>query len=144
MPRPATYDDVNLVLRLYELRREEKMRVARDWFGNDFKAKTFEEAAQLAPPGSQNSAYLRMVTSYWDMVASFIMSGVLHEDLFFESGYELAVCWEKVRDIVPAIREKFESPIYMKNLEEVAKRYEAYLDKQSPGLYARMAASVRG
>lgn len=144
MPRPATYDDANLVLRLYELRREEKLRAARDWFSNEFKARTFEEAAELAPQGSQNSAYLRMVTSYWDMVASFIVSGVLQEDLFFESGYELAICWEKVRDIVPAIREKFKSPIYMKNLEEAAKRYEAFLEKQSPGLYETLAASVRG
>jgi hypothetical protein len=87
MPRPATYDDVNLVLRMYELRSEERRRAARDWFGNEFKAKTFEDATPVPPQGSQNNAYLRMVTRYWGMVASFIVSETLHEDRFFESSY---------------------------------------------------------
>ena len=144
MSRQATYDDVNLVLRLYELRREEKLRAARDWFSSEFKARTFEEAAQLAPMGSQNSAYLRMVTSYWDMVGSFINSGVLHEDLFFESGYEMAICWEKVRDIVPGIREAFKNPLYLKNLEDAVGRYEKFIEKRSPGMYASLSSRARG
>jgi len=86
MSQRATYDDANLVLRLYELRRDEKLRAARDWFSTEFKAKNMEEARALMPPGSQSNAYFRMVTSYWDMVASFITSGVLHEELFFRIG----------------------------------------------------------
>jgi hypothetical protein len=144
MSRPPTYDDVNLILRLYEMRREEKMRAARDWFGSEFKAKTFEEAAELAPQGSQNNAYLRMVTSYWDMVASFINSGVLHDELFFESGYEMAICWEKMRDIAPVIREMFKNPLYLKNLEEAAKRFEKSLDRRVPGAYESMSKMARG
>jgi hypothetical protein len=70
-----------------ELRREERMRAARDWFGHEFTAKAREEATQLAPQGSPNNAYLRMVTPYQDMVASYIVSEALHEDLFFESRY---------------------------------------------------------
>ncbi len=50
--RPATYDDANLLLRLYELRREEKLRVARDWFGKNFHARTLVEMQKLCPLGS--------------------------------------------------------------------------------------------
>ena len=47
-----TYDDVNLILRLYDMRREEKMREARDWFAKNFKPKTMEDFAKLAAPGT--------------------------------------------------------------------------------------------
>ena len=144
MSRQATYDDVNLVLRLYELRRDDKLRAARDWFSKEFKAKTFDEARELMPPGSLHNEYFRMVTSYWDMVASFITSGVLQEELFFESGYEMLACWEKVRDIVPGIREAFQSPIYLKNLEAVGARYVNNLEKRAPGAYAAFSTAARG
>lgn len=140
----ATYDDANLVLRLYELRREEKLRAARDWFGSQFKAKTFDEANQIAPLGSEKGIYLRMVTSYWEMVASFITTGVLNEELFFESGYEMLACWVKIRDIVPAIRQAYGNPSYLKNLEEVSGHYQRFLEKRSPGMFEAFSARMRG
>jgi hypothetical protein len=54
-----TYDDANLLLRLYELRREPKMRDARNWFFGNFKCKTMAEFGQLCPPGSEPNAYFR-------------------------------------------------------------------------------------
>ena len=83
MSEHATYDDVNLLLRLYELRRDDKMREAREWFAGVFKAKNMEEFMQQARPGSGPNAWYRMVTSYWEMVASFITAGVLNKELFF-------------------------------------------------------------
>src|ERR1039457_853448 len=100
MSNQATYDDANLILRLYELRREEKLRQAREWFGQKFKAGSMEETMQLIPPGSQENAYFRMVVSYWEMAASFVTAGVLSQELFFESNGELMFCWEKVRGMV--------------------------------------------
>ena len=82
---PATYDDANLLLRLYELRREEKLRQARDWFNKNFHANTVDEFLRFCPVGSQENAYYRMVTSYWDMAASFVTNGVLHRDLFVQN-----------------------------------------------------------
>ena len=67
MQRPATHEDANLILRLYDLRREEKLRQARDWFFKNFHARNIEEFGKLCPHGSQEHAYHRMVTSYWDM-----------------------------------------------------------------------------
>src|SRR5271163_4655080 len=85
MDQQATYDDVKLVLQLYEMRREEKLREARKWFAK-FNARTWAEKNELCPPGSDQDAFFRMVVTYWEMVASFITAGVLHQELFLQSG----------------------------------------------------------
>ena len=85
----ATYDDVNLILRLYELRREDKMRAARNWFVANYKPKSMAEYQQLCPMGSEENAFARQVTSYWDMVSSFVASGVLNDELVFQNSREL-------------------------------------------------------
>jgi hypothetical protein len=118
--RPATYDDANLLLRLYDLRREEKLRVARNWFAKNFHATTLEEMQKLCPLGSDENAYFRMVTSYWDMAASFVTSGILHEGLFAGNSRELLFVWTRISDIVPAWREAYKNPGIVKNIETVA------------------------
>ena len=143
MAEHATYDDVNLILKLYELRREAKMREARAWFGT-FKAGTMEEFNALCPPGSEHNAYFRMVTSYWEMVASFVTGGVLNGDLFYESGRELLFVWEKIRDLVPIFRETFKNPTLQKNMEAVAKLTIDKMNQESPDAYAAFSARVRG
>src|SRR5579872_3525093 len=87
--RPATYEDANLLLRLYDLRREEKLRAARDWFAKNFHAGTMEETQKLCPFGSEENTYFRMVVGYWDMAASFVTAGVLHQELFAQNSREL-------------------------------------------------------
>jgi hypothetical protein len=130
----ATYDDANLILRLYELRRETKLREARDWFSANFKGvKTMGDLTRIGPPGSPGDAYVRMVTSYWDMVASFVTSGVLNRSLFFESGGELLFTWFRIEAIVPAIREAFGNPNIQANMEQVAKQYIEWIDAKTPG-----------
>ena len=101
----ATYDDVNLILRLYDMRREDRMREGRKWFMGAFKVKSFEEFQALCPLGSDPNASYRMVTTYWEMVASFLTSGVLNAELFYQSGREMLFVWERVRDIVPGLRD---------------------------------------
>ncbi|HYM09157.1 MAG TPA: hypothetical protein VEU62_00420 [Bryobacterales bacterium] len=140
----ATYDDANLILRLYDLRREEKMRQAREWFGKSFHARTGEEVAALCPPGSEANAYYRMVVSYWDMAASFVTSGVLNEDLFYESGRELLFVWERVRELVPGMREIYKAPSFAKNLETVAHSFIERMNRESPGSYEVFSKMVRG
>ena len=109
MANQATYDDANLILRLYELRREEKLRRAREWFSANFHASTLEDVNRLAPQGSQENAYMRMVISYWDMAASFVASGVLNQELFFKTSGECLFVWERVRELAPAMR-AFQEP----------------------------------
>lgn len=118
--RAATHDDAQLLLRLYELRREEKMRTARNWFMRNFRAETLEQFQDLCPLGSEENAYYRMVVSYWEMAASFVAMGVLHHELFGQNCRELVLVWERIRDIVPAVREDFKNENLARNIETVA------------------------
>src|SRR5205809_7840989 len=118
--RPATYEDANLLLRLYELRREERLRKAREWFIKNFHASTMEEFQKLCPLGSEENAFYRMVVSYWDMAASFVTGGVMHEGLFTQNSRELLLVWERIRDVVPGLRETFKNSNLSRNLETVA------------------------
>jgi hypothetical protein len=144
MSTPATYDDVNLILRLYEERREPRLREARAWFVKEFKPKSFEELNRIVPPGSEDNNSMRMVVSYWEMVASFLTSGVLNEDLFFQSGRELLLVWERIRPVLAEVRAVFKDPNAYKNLETVANRYIEYLRRTGPGSYEAFAARVGG
>jgi hypothetical protein len=144
MHTPATYDDANLILRLYEMRREEKLRQARDWFTRNFHCTTAEEFNKTYPPGSQENAFVRQVTSYWEMVASFIVSGVLNEHLFFQSGTELLLVWERVKDLVPDIRKLNKSPNTWKNLELVAAKFIQHLNTTDAETYPAFSARIRG
>jgi hypothetical protein len=140
MANKATYDDANLILRLYELRREETMRKARQWFGS-FTPKNQDEIQKVTTFGTQENAYMRMVLSYWDMAASMVTSGVLNEELFLESGGELLFTWEKVREIVPESRKRMNNPSYLKNLETLA---QAAIKRMGPEAYEAWSAMIRG
>jgi hypothetical protein len=142
-PRP-TYEDVKLILKLYDMRREARMREARKWFGSYFKAKTLEEFNALCPPGSEPNASYRMLTSYWEMVASFITNGILHQELFFEGNREFLFVWERVRDVVPQLRTAFGNPIELKHLELVSQAYIQWWSRQAPGAYEAFSKRVRG
>jgi hypothetical protein len=124
-----TYDDVNLLLRLYELRREEKLRAARGWFAGNFKCKTMAEFAKLCPPGSDTNALFRQVTSYWEMAASFVNSGVLSADLFFANCREMLMCWIRVKPLIGEMRQAFGDTSYMANLEKAGDAYASWLVK---------------
>ena len=140
MANQATYDDANLILRLYELRREETMRKARAWFFG-FTPNTLEEVQKIAPMGSEENAYMRMVTSYWDMAASFVTSGVLNEELFAQTNGEALFVWEKIKNIVPATRKANNMPTYLANLETVA---NAAIKRMGPEAYQAFSTRIRG
>jgi hypothetical protein len=134
-PRP-TYDDANLILRLYEMRREDRMRQARAWFTSKCKGvQSFEQLMTIAPPGSDENASYRQVATYWDLVASFVVSGILHRELFFQSGRELLLVWERVRDFLPSLREAYQDPNYLKNLETVGTEFAAYMKAHGEPAY---------
>jgi len=129
----ATHEQVNLMLKLYELRREPKLREARDWFGASFHVKTAEDVMRLCPPGSKENAYMRMVVGYWEMVASIVNRRLIDEDLFFENSGEQWMVWEQVKPVLGAWRTMFGSQKVFANMEEQCKRLEAWREKHSPG-----------
>lgn len=114
-----TYDDAHLVLKLYELRRDEKLRAAREWFVGKFFPRSASDIENLYRlPGVEN-VYFRMVTSYWDMAASFVVRGVLNPDLLLDSAGEMLVVWAKLEGFVSQIRGKTVAPAFLANLERL-------------------------
>lgn len=144
MANQATYDDANLCLKLFELRREEKLREARAWFGANFKASNMEDVMRIAPPGSQENAYLRMVVSYWDMAASFVTAGVLNKELFMSTQGELAFVWERVREMVPHFRAFTKNPTAWQNLETLGNAFIESIKSRGPEAYPGFQAMVHG
>jgi hypothetical protein len=142
MDRLPAHEDANLILRLYELRREEKMRAARAWFAANFFPRSLAEYEALCPVGSESNAYARMVTSYWEMASSFVTSGVLNEELLFQSHGELLLTWVRVRPILEEIRKYVGNPNAWRNLEAVGTRYIEYLSATSPGAYEALMARL--
>lgn len=144
MSSRPTSEDANLILRLYELRREPRLRQARSWFMSSFRASTVEEYQRLCPPGSEENASFRMMVTYWDMAASFVASGALHAELFYENNQELLWVWERLRDLLPEARTLGKNPIQFRSLEKVAKGHIAWLQKNAPEYYPVFSAFVRG
>lgn len=126
-------EHVELLLKLYDLRREARLRQARQWFTGKFQAASPEEVAQKYPPGTDEDAYLRMVLSYWDMVAVIVNRGALDEEFFLETTGEHFLVWEKIKHLVPAIRAGFNNPMFLQNLEALAQRTEAWREQHAPG-----------
>jgi hypothetical protein len=124
--------DADLLLRLYELRREEKLRRAREWMIGKFQADSLEDLDRRLPQGSEENAFFRMAISYWDMAASLVNHGLLKEDLFFENTAEFWLIWEKVRHLSPAIREARKNPLAWKSLETLACKYEQWMATRAP------------
>jgi hypothetical protein len=141
MDRP-TFDDANLILRLYEMRREDKMREARVWFFDNYYCKTLAEGMQLCPAGSAGNAYFRQVTSYWEMVASFVTNGILNEELLFQSGQELLLTWTRIKPITQELRKAFGNPNAWKNLETVGEKFIEHMNRNAPGSYEAFAARI--
>jgi hypothetical protein len=132
------YDEVNLMLRLYDLRREPRLRQARSWFVENFHPQSPEDMMQKYPQSSEENTYIRMVISYWEMVASIVNRGLINDELFFESNGELWVVWDRMRAVVPTWRSAFKNPLLFSNIEEACKRLEAWREKRSPGSSAAM------
>jgi hypothetical protein len=140
-------DTANIILKLYELRREETMRKARDFMlGFDPKSFADIQAVFMSPEGS----YFRMVTSYWEMAASFVTSGAVDATTFDESQGEHILVFCKVEPFLAELRAMFASPNYMKNLEKVCteapgglERVKATRERIRGMLAARAAAAAK-
>jgi hypothetical protein len=140
---PGTYDDADLILKLYDLRREERLRAARKWFAALPPFTSREQFLADCPPGTEENASFRMVTSYWDMASAFVVNGILNAELFYRSNSgELLYVWERVRRIVPALREAQKNPLSYRNLEEVAKGFIEFYGKNAPGYYENLVATM--
>lgn len=115
-----------LIMRLYDLRREEKMREARNWFISFFPESV--EDIMKAMIEEATSAKYRMVTTYWDMAAGFANRGAIDEEMFLDSAGEAWVVFSKVQPYLAGIREHLGNVNYLKNLEKLLMRQPNALD----------------
>ena len=129
----VNHDQANLLLRLYELRREPRMREAREWYFANYQPNSLEDMTKLAPPGSAANASVRMVISYWEMAASMVNRGLIDEEFFFENTGEQWAVWGRIKAFVPAMRERSKNPHQYANLEQHVNRFEAWREKRAPG-----------
>jgi hypothetical protein len=112
-------ESANLILKLYDLRREAVMREARNWFFtfNPTSVQDFIEALM-----GEHSGHYRMVVSYWDMAASMVNQGAIDEELFNASGGEMVFVYAKIARFLPELRQMFGSPEVLLNMETLVKR----------------------
>jgi hypothetical protein len=136
----VTYDQANLILHLYEIRREARLREARAWFVSKFNANSPAEMAQKYPQGSEENASVRMVLSYWEMAASMANRGLIDDDFFFENSGEGFLVYDLVREMLPGMRAAYNNPHAWAHLESFGKRMEAWQEKRAPGSVAAMRA----
>jgi hypothetical protein len=120
--RTPTGDDVQSILKLYELRREQKLRLARDWFITRFFPQSFDDIKAITPVQNPDNVYFRMVTSYWDMASSFVNHGAIHEALFLESAGEMFLVWAKLEPFITRVREELQMPRLLVNVEKLVHR----------------------
>lgn len=110
-------ESADLILKLYDLRREKTMREARNWIFS-FNPTSVEEYMQtMMDP--EVGGYLRMVTSYWDMAAALVNHGAIDADLFNDTVGEHMLVFAKVQPLLGELREMFQNPDGFKNLEKV-------------------------
>src|SRR6478752_3467253 len=98
----SKYEEANLILKLYELRRDETMRKARDWFFLEFNPESIAEFNRAM--FSEHSGHLRMVMSYWDMAAALVNHGAISAELFNDTNGEHLSVFAKLEPILPEIR----------------------------------------
>jgi hypothetical protein len=138
METKPTHEQAQLHLQVYEMRREAKLRQARDWFFINYFADNLDDAMRIAAPGTEGGAFAMMVFGYWDQACALLNYGLLHEDLFFETSGEFFGVWDRVKPIVQQGRERFVNKQFLAHLEKAAKRYETWIEKRSPGHIAAM------
>lgn len=117
MTSTATQADAEIILRLYDFRREPVMREARKFMAFDFWPSSFEDLGKVFAGAGKEFAYFRQVTSYWDMAISFVARGALDPNLFLDNCNEMIFVYAKLKPFLPALRENV-SPTFWKRVED--------------------------
>ncbi len=138
MEGKPTHEQAQLQLQLYDLRREARLRQARDWFFKNYHAENLDDAMKIAAPGTENGTFFMMVLGYWEQACAMLNYGLLHEDLFFETSGEFFGVWEQVKAVIPEGRKRFVNNAFLANMEKAAQRYETWIETRSPGHVAGM------
>ena len=127
-----THGAAELILRLYEIRREDELRRARDWFAGQFFPSSVEEV--LAAWTGPESARYRMVTTYWEMAAALVNHGAIPEAMFHDANTEHVAVWVKLRPHLERLRQVAKYPSYLSQLERLMTRMPDLEERSAPML----------
>ena len=125
MGTKASAAHAQLIMQLYDLRREAEMRKARHWWLFEFSPRSADDFLKVAwAAGTQENNWLRQVSSYWGIAASLVLQGTLSEELFLRPAFsgEMFVMFGKVHPFLPELREKLEDPEVFLDVEKVINR----------------------
>jgi hypothetical protein len=117
------YQDADLVLRVYEMRREAVMRASRDAFNGKFWPANYDDVKAVAGPGHELNAAYRQLSTYWEMVYGLVRHGIVHTEFFMETNGEGIFLYAKVEPYLEQLRKDF-NPAILRNTEWVAKETE--------------------
>ena len=112
----SIHNEADLILKLYELRREPTMRTARDWFFQHFNPQSLADIN--AAMFSEHSGHVRMVISYWDMTAALVNHGAISLDLFNDTNGEHIGVFSKLEPLLGEVRAAY-GPQFLANLEKL-------------------------
>ena len=130
----ANHQDADLILKLYDLRREPVMREARNWFFT-FNPTSIQDFTDVLL--SDKSGYFRMVISYWEMAASLVNNGALDEQLFNQANGEHVFVFSKVQPFLQELRAAYNLPEYLLQFEKLVLRIPE-IDKRLAAMRERM------
>ena len=130
----SKHDDAELILKLYDLRREPVMREARNWIFT-FNPTSVQDVIDTLL--GEHGGHYRMVISYWDMAAALVNNGAIDETLFNETNGEHIFVYSKIEPVIEDIRTLFGSPDFLRNLETLVKRIPN-IDEKLIAMRARM------
>jgi hypothetical protein len=142
MSRKPTHADAELLLRLYEIRRDPELRRARKWFLTEMQPRTWDEIQATYLSHSDEDRWFRMTFSYWEMVGTLVNRGVLHDELFFEHTGEDVVTWEKCKPWLEGARAKIR-PTYLHNFETLVKNHLAFRAKLNAAALKKVSGKPR-
>ena len=111
--------DADLILKLYDLRRETVMREARNWF---FSFNPTTTAEYMEAMMGEHSGHLRMVISYWEMAASLVNNGAIDETMFNDANGEHMFVFAKIEPILAELRQQWNQPEMLKHYETLVRR----------------------
>jgi hypothetical protein len=141
MPKP-THDDAELLLKLYEVRREPELRRARAWLLSEFQPTTWADVKSRYLSHSEDDRWFRMATSYWEMVATMVNKGVLNAELFFDHTGEDIVSWERIKGLIPDARADIR-PTYLIQFERLVAAHQAYRKRMNEAALREAAKPAR-
>ena len=142
MAKP-THADAELLLHLYEVRREPELRRARQWFLTEFKVASWSEIKARYLSHSEEDRWFRMTTSYWEMVATLVNRGALNSELFFDHTGEDIVTWERCKAWIAEARADIR-PTYLYQFERLVAEHQAFRKRTIAAFQSNGASAENG